>query len=148
MAAVLSAYIFGLALSDNMRQDDASAKRLKALVTTLFSSFFFIAAGTYIALGAVWVGIAALAVIVTVRLAAKIFTVLPTASSLKVPNPIFTALLLSTSLTFGMVFLQFGLSHGLVSADQFSLLAAALVICAVVPTMVAERVFNPWTERA
>ncbi|OPY31130.1 MAG: Sodium/hydrogen exchanger family protein [Methanomassiliicoccales archaeon PtaU1.Bin124] len=148
VAAVLSAYIFGLALSGHMRQDDQSSKRMKALVTTLLSSFFFIAAGTYIAAEAVWAGLGVVVLIVVLRLGSKVMAVLPAAKGFKVGHPAYSALLLSTSLTFGMVFLQFGLAHGLVGGDQFSLLAASLVICAVIPTMVAERVFNPWRERA
>jgi len=147
VAAVLSAYIIGLALSGYLRHDDVSSKRMKALVTTLLSSFFFIAAGTYIALDSVWAGAGVIAVIVAVRLFAKIGAVLPVSKRMRVPGPAYAALLLSTSLTFGMVFLQFGLTHDLVTADQFSLLAASLVLCAVVPTIVAERAFDPWAEK-
>jgi len=56
----------------------------------------------------------------------------------------YIALLMSTSLTFGMVFLQFGLEQGLIDTTQFSILVGTIIIGALAPTLAAQRWFDPW----
>src|SRR6478752_15174 len=52
-------------------------------------------------------------------------------------------LLMSTGLTFGTISALYGLSHGLVSQEQYSFLVAAVIASAVVPTMIAGLCFVP-----
>jgi glutathione-regulated potassium-efflux system ancillary protein KefC len=46
-------------------------------------------------------------------------------------------LMMSTGLTFGTISSLFGLSHGIVSQEQYSFLVAAVIASAVVPTVIA-----------
>jgi hypothetical protein len=50
---------------------------------------------------------------------------------------------MSTGLTFGTISALFGLSHGLVSQEQYSFLVAAVIASAVVPTLIAGLRFVP-----
>ena len=50
-------------------------------------------------------------------------------------------LLMSTGLTFGTISALFGLTHGIVSAEQYSHLVAVVIASAVVPTRTFE---NAW----
>jgi hypothetical protein len=50
---------------------------------------------------------------------------------------------MSTGLTFGSISALFGLSHGIVTQDQYSLLIAAVIGSAVVPTLIANAFFLP-----
>jgi hypothetical protein len=50
---------------------------------------------------------------------------------------------MSTGLTFGSISALFGLSHGIVSQAQYSLLIAAVIGSAVVPTLIANAFFLP-----
>jgi hypothetical protein len=52
-------------------------------------------------------------------------------------------LLMSTGLTFGTISALYGYSHGIVSQPQYSLLVAAVIGSAVVPTMIANAAFMP-----
>jgi glutathione-regulated potassium-efflux system ancillary protein KefC len=52
-------------------------------------------------------------------------------------------LLMSTGLTFGTISSLFGLSHGLVTQEQYSFLVAAVIASAVVPTLIAGWFFVP-----
>ncbi|HET8721938.1 MAG TPA: hypothetical protein VFM24_07915, partial [Nitrospira sp.] len=52
-------------------------------------------------------------------------------------------LLMSTGLTFGTISALYGLSHGLVSQDQYSFLVAAVIASAIVPTLIAGLFFVP-----
>jgi hypothetical protein len=51
--------------------------------------------------------------------------------------------MMSTGLTFGTISALYGLSHNLVSREQYSFLVAAVIASAVVPTLVAGFFFLP-----
>ena len=55
----------------------------------------------------------------------------------------FTTLLMSTGLTFGTITSLYGLSAGIIDRTQFSLLIGAVVLSAIVPTAIAQRLFHP-----
>jgi len=56
---------------------------------------------------------------------------------------IYTTLLMSTGLTFGSIASLFGLSHGIIDTAQYSYLVAAVIISAVVPTVIANAFYLP-----
>jgi hypothetical protein len=55
----------------------------------------------------------------------------------------FTTLLMSTGLTFGTITSLYGLSAGIIDRTQFSLLIGVVVLSAIVPTAIAQRLFHP-----
>jgi hypothetical protein len=50
---------------------------------------------------------------------------------------------MSTGLTFGTISALYGLSHGIVTPEQYSFLVAAVIASAVIPTMIAGWFFLP-----
>jgi Kef-type K+ transport system membrane component KefB len=52
-------------------------------------------------------------------------------------------LMMSTGLTFGTISAIYGLSHNIVSREQYSFLVAAVIASAVVPTLIAGFFFLP-----
>jgi Kef-type K+ transport system membrane component KefB len=52
-------------------------------------------------------------------------------------------LLMSTGLTFGTISSLYGLSHGIVTQEQYSFLVAVVIGSAVVPTLIATFAFLP-----
>jgi Kef-type K+ transport system membrane component KefB len=52
-------------------------------------------------------------------------------------------LMMSTGLTFGTISSLFGLSHGIVTQEQYSFLVTAVIASAVVPTVIAGVAFFP-----
>jgi len=56
---------------------------------------------------------------------------------------IYTTLLMSTGLTFGTISALFGLSHGIIDQSQYSILVAAVIGSAVVPTLIANAFYLP-----
>jgi Kef-type K+ transport system membrane component KefB len=52
-------------------------------------------------------------------------------------------LLMSTGLTFGTISALYGLTHDIVTKEQYSFLVAAVIGSAVIPTMIANAVFLP-----
>jgi Kef-type K+ transport system membrane component KefB len=55
----------------------------------------------------------------------------------------YTTLLMSTGLTFGTISSLFGLSHGIITKAQYSLLVATVIGSAVIPTLIANAFYLP-----
>jgi Kef-type K+ transport system membrane component KefB len=75
----------------------------------------------------------------------KFVGVFPVTRAFKTPNPeaMYTTLLMSTGLTFGTISSLFGLSHGIITQAQYSILVAAVIGSAVVPTLIANAFYLP-----
>ena len=51
--------------------------------------------------------------------------------------------MMSTGLTFGTISALYGLTHNIVTKEQYSFLVAAVIGSAVIPTMIANAFFLP-----
>jgi len=79
------------------------------------------------------------------KLATKTVGVWPMARLFRYPRTeaAYTTLLMSTGLTFGSISALFGLTHGIITQTQYSILIATVIVSAVVPTLVANAFFLP-----
>jgi len=50
---------------------------------------------------------------------------------------------MSTGLTFGTISSLFGLSHGFINQQQYTVLVTVVILSAVVPTLIAQAFFRP-----
>ncbi|MGO4843011.1 cation:proton antiporter, partial [Rhizobiaceae sp. 2RAB30] len=55
----------------------------------------------------------------------------------------YTTLLMSTGLTFGTISALFGLTNHIIDQDQYTILVTAVIGSALVPTIIAQRWFQP-----
>ena len=80
-----------------------------------------------------------------VKLISKAAGVWPTAKAFRIPRQerTYLTLLMSTGLTFGSIAALFGLSHGLIGRRQYSELVTVVLLSALVPTLIAQRFFQP-----
>lgn len=141
--AVLPAFVFGLAMSRLLAERKDLQRRVRVLSFALLTPFFFIKAGMNVSLGAVAANAGLLAVLLGVKIAAKVAGVLPLARVYVPQHATYTTLLMSTGLTFGTISAMFGLTEGYIDGVQFSLLVATVVLSAVIPTVIAQRYFDP-----
>ena len=58
----------------------------------------------------------------------------------------YTTLLMSTGLTFGTISALFGLTNHIIDRGQYTVLVTAVIGSAVVPTLIAQRWFQPSFE--
>ena len=58
----------------------------------------------------------------------------------------YTTLLMSTGLTFGSISALFGLTNNIIDQQQYTILVTAVILSAVVPTLIAQRWFQPRLE--
>jgi Kef-type K+ transport system membrane component KefB len=79
------------------------------------------------------------------KIATKIFGLYPVMARFRQEQKErwYYTLMMSTGLTFGTISALFGLTHGIISPEQYSHLVAVVIASAVVPAMVASAVFLP-----
>ena len=58
----------------------------------------------------------------------------------------YTTLMMSTGLTFGIISALFGLTNHIIDQEQYTILVTAVIGSAVVPTLIAQRWFQPQFE--
>lgn len=143
--AVLPAYIVGMVLAGTVGKDHQLIRRLRTLTFGLLTPFYFIRAGSYVSLQLLIAAPAALAVLFFGKMVTKIIGVYPATKAYRYAQKegIYTTLLMSTGLTFGSISALFGFTHGIIDQTQYSLLIAAVIGSAVVPTLIANAFFLP-----
>ncbi|MEW5863728.1 MAG: cation:proton antiporter [Pseudomonadota bacterium] len=143
--AVLPAYVLGMALAGTVGRDHTLVRRLRTLCFGLLTPFYFIRAGSLISLPALFAAPLAFVTMLAVKVATKIAGVYPVTQVFRTPNKeaMYTTLMMSTGLTFGTIASLFGLSRGIVDPTQYSILVAAVIASAVVPTLIANAWFLP-----
>jgi Kef-type K+ transport system membrane component KefB len=79
------------------------------------------------------------------KMLTKFIGVYPVTKFFKSPKKeaMYTTLLMSTGLTFGSISALFGLSHHIITQQQYSYLIAAVIGSAIVPTLIANAFFLP-----
>lgn len=143
--AVLPAYLVGMILAGTVGRDHALVRRLRTLTFGLLTPFYFIRAGSLVQLSSLAAGFGAFAALLFIKVAAKFIGVYPTCRGFRYPrsDAMYTTLLMSTGLTFGTISALYGLSHRIITPAQYSILVAAVIASAVVPTWIANRFFMP-----
>jgi len=143
--AVLPAYVVGMMLAGTVGRDHALVRRLRTLTFGLLTPFYFIRAGSFVSVPALATAPAVLLVLFLAKMLTKFAGVYPVTKAYASPRreALYTTLLMSTGLTFGSISALYGLSHGIVTQNQYSFLIAAVIGSAVVPTLIANAFFLP-----
>jgi Kef-type K+ transport system membrane component KefB len=143
--AVLPAYIVGMLLAGTVGKDHALIRRLRTLTLGLMTPFYFIRAGSFVSIPALIAAPVAFIVLLATKMITKFAGIYPATKVFGQPQKesMYTTLLMSTGLTFGTISALFGLSHGIIDQDQYSVVVAGVVASAVVPTMIANAFFMP-----
>ena len=143
--AVLPAYLVGMVLAPVFLANRTLAQRMRVIAFSVLTPFYFLKAGSLVSLNAVLASAVLIGMFLAVKIAAKFLGVWPFAIAFRFGqrNAMYTTLLMSTGLTFGTISALYGLSHELISQDQYTILVTAVILSAVVPTVIAERWFDP-----
>jgi Kef-type K+ transport system membrane component KefB len=143
--AVLPAYVIGLATAGVFLRDRILMDRMRSTAFALLTPFFFLRAGLLIALPALIQGAAVIALFFLTKMASKLLGVWPVAAAFGVArrDRNYMTLLMATGLTFGSISALYGLNHGLVTRAQYSQLLTVVILSAVLPTLVAQHLFQP-----
>lgn len=143
--AVLPAYIAGMLLSKDLASDHHFIRRLRTLTIGFLSPFYFLRAGSLVSVSALIASPLVFLALLSGKLGTKVFGLVPVVSAFRQDHKErwYYTLMMSTGLTFGTISALFGLTHGIVTQDQYSHLVAVVIGSAVAPTLIAGAVFLP-----
>ena len=141
--AVLPAFLLGLAVAPVFQRNPEQQKRIRVVAFSFLTPFFFLRGGLNVSLSGLSGGLLLLGGFFALKIAAKFAGVLPVALRYARPHAMYTTLLMSTGLTFGTISSLYGLNSGIIDRAQFSILVTVVIMSAIVPTLVAQRVFSP-----
>lgn len=144
--AVLPAYLMGMVLAGTVGRDHIFIRRLRTLTFGLLTPFYFIRAGSYVSVSALFTAPIPLLILFVSKLITKSLGVYPTTKLYRYEQKeaVFTTLLMSTGLTFGSIAAIYGLTNKIVDQTQYSLLVAAIIGSAIIPTIIANAFFVPY----
>jgi Kef-type K+ transport system membrane component KefB len=142
---VLPAYLVGMVLAGTVGRDHQLLRRLRTLTFGLLTPFYFIRAGSFVSVPALIAAPGVFLILLLAKMASKMVAVYPTTRLFDHSrrDGAYTTLMMSTGLTFGSISALFGLTHNIISTEQYSFLVAAVIASAVVPTMMANALFLP-----
>jgi len=143
--AVLPAYLLGLAVAGVFMKDKTLVHRMRSIAFAVFTPFYFIKAGLYISLSSLWTGLGLIAVLLAIKIATKYAGVWPLARcfQMRSGHAHYTVLLMATGLTFGTISALFGLQNKIINQQQYSVLVTVVILSAFVPTVLAQKFFQP-----
>lgn len=141
--AALPVFILGLSMSRFFASHRLEQDRLRVVSFAFLTPFFFLKGGLNVSTSALWANLGILGILFVAKMGPKLAGVYPLARRFTAPNAAFTTLLMSTGLTFGTITSLYGLSAGIIDRTQFSLLLSVVVLSAVVPTVIAQRFYQP-----
>jgi Kef-type K+ transport system membrane component KefB len=143
--AVLPAYLVGLVVAGVFLRDKTLVTRMRTIAFTMFTPFYFIKAGLYVSLPALWAAVGVVLILLLLKLATKSIGVWPLARlfQMRQREATYTTLLMATGLTFGTISALFGLNNKIIDQSQYTILVTVVILSAVVPTIIAQRFFQP-----
>lgn len=143
--AVLPAYLVGIALAPTFMKDRELPHRLRIVAFSILTPFYFLKAGSLVDARSVWAGGGLILFFLAIKMVTKFVGILPVTRffRFKPRDGMYTTLLMSTGLTFGGISALFGLTNKIIDQQQYTILVTAVILSAVVPTLIAQRWFLP-----
>lgn len=145
--AVLPAFILGLLMSGHFAETSetkAVKSRLRTVAFAIITPCFFIVAGLKVSFPVIISSFGLFISLFAVKQLTKFAGVYFFAKRY-IPDGggIYSTLLMSTGLTFGLIALVFGLNSGFIDQEKYSVLTGVLIASAVIPTFIAQKWFLP-----
>jgi Kef-type K+ transport system membrane component KefB len=142
---VLPAYIIGMVLARTMEKDNFFIRRLRTMTIGFLTPLYFLRAGALMSIPALIAAPIIFLVLFAGKISTKIFGLYPVIRIYKddKKEKWYYTLLMSTGLTFGTISALYGLSHNIITQDQYSYIVGVVIASAVIPTLIANKFFLP-----
>ncbi len=143
--AVLPAYLIGIVLAPVFLKDRELMHRVRVIAFTILTPFYFLKAGSLVRADVLVASAGLILVYLAIKMATKFAGILPLTRFFRFDRRegMYTTLLMSTGLTFRSISALFGLTNHIIDERQYTILLTAVIGSAVVPTLIAERWFQP-----
>ena len=146
VVAALPAYILGVMTASVLATKKDTLLKVRIVALAFLTPFFNINAGLNVSILAVAGGIFIVLFFFGGKIVTKFAGIFPVARKFARKDAAYITLLMSTGLTFGIISAQYGLTNGVINTQQFSILVAVVILTAIVPTVIAQKRFNPAKE--
>lgn len=142
---VLAAYLVGMVLAPYFLAERVLPQRMRVMAFTLLTPFYFLKAGSLVKFQTVIFQAGIIALLLGLKMATKFAGIWPLTKRFRFGKRegMYTTLMMCTGLTFGSIAALFGLTHGIIDQDQYTILVTAVIASAVVPTLIAQKWFQP-----
>ena len=145
--AVLPAYLVGLVVAGVFLRDKTLVHRMRSIAFAMFTPFYFIKAGLFVSLPALWAALGIIAVLLLLKMITKLVGVFRSRKLyMGRREATYTTLLMATGLTFGTISALFGLQNKIIDQRQYTILVTVVILSAFVPTLIAQKFFQPTVE--
>jgi len=146
--AVLPAYLVGLVVAGVFLRDKTLVNRMRSIAFAIFTPFYFIKAGLYVSLPALWTGLGIIGALLLLKMITKLVGVFPLARMhyMGKREASYTTLLMATGLTFGTISALFGLQNKIIDQRRYTILVSVVILSAFIPTLIAQKFFQPSVE--
>jgi Kef-type K+ transport system membrane component KefB len=143
--AVLPAYLIGMVLAPVFLSDRELMHRTRVIAFTVLTPFYFLKAGSLVRADVIVDAAGLIAIYLAIKMATKFVGILPLTRFFRFERRegMYTTLMMSTGLTFGSISALFGLTNHIIDERQYTILLTAVIGSAVVPTLIAQRWFQP-----
>lgn len=143
--AVLPAYLVGMAMASAFLKDRELGHRMRIIAFTILTPIYFLKAGSLVDFQAVVASAGLVAMFLLIKMATKFVGILPLTRMFRFEGRegMYTTLLMSTGLTFGTISALFGLTNNIIDQRQYTILVTAVIGSAVIPTLIAQKWFQP-----
>lgn len=142
---ILPAFFVGIALSGIVGKNHTLIKHLQTITFGLLTPFYFIRAGFLVSVPILISSCIPILIFLCLKIFFKgigVYSTVNFVSSYK-KEVVYSALLMSTGLAFGSIAALFGLTHGIINQEKYSLLIAVVVASAIIPTLIANSFYLP-----
>jgi Kef-type K+ transport system membrane component KefB len=134
-----------MALAPAFLSDPGLPHRMRVIAFTILTPFYFLKAGSLVDVHAVASSAGLILVFLVLKMLTKFLGVLPLTRLARFDRRegMYTTLMMSTGLTFGTISALFGLTNHIIDQEQYTILVTAVIGSAVVPTLIAQKWFQP-----
>ena len=143
--AVRPAYLIGMVLAPVFLADRELMHRTWVIAFTVLTPFYFLKAGSLVRVADIVNAAGLIVIFLAVKMVTKFVGILPLTRIFRFERKegMYTTLMMSTGLTFGSISALFGLTNHIIDERQYTILLTAVIGSAVVPTLIAQRWFQP-----
>lgn len=143
--AVLPAYLIGMVLAPVFLKDKELTHRIRVITFTVLTPFYFLKAGSLVRADVIVAASGLILAYLLVKMTTKFVGIWPLTKFFRFERRegMYTTLMMSTGLTFGSISALFGLTNHIIDERQYTILLTTVIGSAVVPTLIAQRWFQP-----
>jgi len=130
--ASLAVFVLGILVSELMKEQEETDKRLRAVAFSIFVPAFYFRAGLLFSFTAVvqnWLNII---VLLALAFGAKFFGIYWVGRSYLKEHIRYGAILMNARLTFGTIAATYGVTHGIIDQQYFSILISMIILASAV----------------